>query len=167
MVSNTIIQPAALFLKVETAISELQVPELTDQIKNFHQLTCQQARNVVAAYILDSSIKYCTNASEMQLSNASLLICQYNYDDTDVQIQFEDKRVHFFLKNKLTFKPGEVRTLHLHFLSNTQVVADISSDLDENLALAPKLQFTPQLCIREVNIANCLDDIFESEWDLF
>ena len=35
MVSNTIIQPAELFLKVETVISELQVPELTDQIKNF------------------------------------------------------------------------------------------------------------------------------------
>ena len=65
MVSNTIIQPAELFLKVETAMSELQVPELTDQIKKFHQLTCKQARNVVAAYILDSSIKYCTNSSEI------------------------------------------------------------------------------------------------------
>ena len=51
MVSNKIVQPAELFLKVETAISELQVPELTEKIKNFHQMTCKQAKNVVAAYI--------------------------------------------------------------------------------------------------------------------
>ena len=53
VVSNANIQPAELFLKVESAISELQVPELTDQIKTFYKMICKQARNIVAAYILN------------------------------------------------------------------------------------------------------------------
>ena len=147
MVSDTIIQPAKLFLKVESEISELQVPELTSQIKNFHKMTCKQARNIVAAYILDLAIIFCTNASQLQLSNSSLLLFQYTYDATTVQIQFEGSKVYIFLINKLTFKPGEVKTIHLNFITN--------SDLDDNLALAPHVQFIHQLSIRELNIANC------------
>ena len=97
----------------------------------------------------------------MQLSNASLLTFQYNFDDTDIQIQFEDNKVHFLLRNQLTFQPGQIKTLRLNFVTNTQVVPQLSSNLDENLALSPDLQFAPQLCIGEVNIANCSDDIFE------
>ena len=91
LVSNTIIQPAELFLKVEKLISELRIPELIDHIKNVHQLKCKRAKNLVAAYILDFSIKYCTNAAEIQLSNGSLLVFQFSFD----KIQFEDNQVHF------------------------------------------------------------------------
>ena len=73
-------------MTLEGAINELTIPDLTDQIKIFHQMKCKQARNVVAAYILDLALKYCINSSELQLSDASLLIFQYHFDDTDIQI---------------------------------------------------------------------------------
>ena len=53
MVSNTIVHPTQLFMTLESTISELQVPELVNQIKTFHQMKCKHAKNVVAAYILD------------------------------------------------------------------------------------------------------------------
>ena len=62
----------------------------------------------------------------MQLSNASLLIFQYSFDDKDVHLQFEDQQVHFLLKNKLTFQPGQIKQLNLNFVTNTQVVPDLS-----------------------------------------
>ena len=76
-VLNSIVHPAELFLMVEKAISELNIPEMKEQIQTFHQVKCRQAKNVIASYILDASIKHCTNSSEMQLSNASLLVFQY------------------------------------------------------------------------------------------
>ena len=36
LVSNTIIQPAELFLKVEKLIYELRIPELVDPIKTYN-----------------------------------------------------------------------------------------------------------------------------------
>ena len=82
--------------------------EMKEQIQTFHQVKCRQAKNVIASYILDASIKYCTNSPEMQLSNASLLVFQYNFDDKDVLLQFEDQKVHFLLKNQLTLQPGQI-----------------------------------------------------------
>ena len=134
---------------------------MIDHIKTFHQLKCKRAKNLVAGYILDCSIKYCTNAAEIQFSNGSLLVFQFSFDETDVQIQFEDNQVHFLLKNKLTFQPGEVKTLSVNFVTNTQVVPELSCKLDENVTLAPDLHFAPQLCVGAVNLANCSDDIFE------
>ena len=73
-VSNSIVHPAEIFLMIEKAIFALNIPEMKEQIQHFHQVKCRQAKNVIAAYIIDSSIKHCTNSSEMQLSNASLLM---------------------------------------------------------------------------------------------
>ena len=124
MVSNTIVHLTQIFLTLESAISELQVPELVNQIKTFHQMKCKHAKNIVAAYILDLSIKHCTSATQIQLSNASLLIFQYHFDDTDIQIQFDNKNIHFLLKHKLTFEPGQIKTLRLNCVTNTQVVLE-------------------------------------------
>ena len=119
-------------MTLESAISKLQVPKLVNQIKTFHKMNCKHAKNVVAAYILDLSIKHCTNASQMQLSNASLLIFQYHFDDTDIQIQFDNTSIHFLLKHKLTFEPGQIKTPRLNFVKNTQVVPEFLSNLDES-----------------------------------
>ena len=97
----------------------------------------------------------------MQLSNASLLIFQYSLDDKDVHLQFEDQKVNFLLKNKLTLQPGQIKELNLNFVTNTQVVPELSSDLDESIAVGPNLQFAPQLCIGVINIANCSDDVLK------
>ena len=85
-VSNSIVHPAEIFLMIEKAIFALNIPEMKEQIQTFHQVKCRQAKNVIASYILDASIKYCTNSPEMQLSNASLLVFQYNFDDKDVHL---------------------------------------------------------------------------------
>ena len=79
-VNNSIVQPAELFLKAEKFISELKIPELVDHIKTFHQLQCKRAKNLVACYILYCSIKYCTNAAEIQFSNGLLLVLQFSFD---------------------------------------------------------------------------------------
>ena len=54
-----------------------------------------------------------------------------------------------------------MKTLSIQFVTNTQVVPELSCELDDSLALAPDLHFAPQLCVQNVNIANCSDDIFE------
>ena len=38
---------------------------------------------------------------------------------------------------------------------------ELASDLDENLAIAPAVEFIPQLSIGEISIANCSKHIFE------
>ena len=134
---------------------------MTEQIQNFHQVECRQARNILASYILDASIQYCTNSAEMQLTNASLLVFQYNFDNKDVLLQFEDQKVHFLLKDQLILQPGQIKELNLNFVTNIQVVPDLSCDLQECIAVAPDLQFSPQLCIGFLNLANCSDDVIE------
>ena len=79
-------------------------------------------------------------------------------DDKDVHLQFEDQKVHFLLKNQLTLQPGQIKEFNLNFVTNIQAVPDLSSDLDESIAVAPDLQFAPQLCIGVINIANCSYD---------
>ena len=87
-VSNTVIHPADLFLRIEKAIFELKIPGPEDHIRTFQTVKCRQVRNVIAFYILDALLHNCTNSSEMQLSNASLLIFQFSFDYNDVCLQF-------------------------------------------------------------------------------
>ena len=134
---------------------------MTEQIQNFHQVECIQARNILASSILDAAIQYCTNSAEMQLTNASLLVFQYNFDNKDVLLQFEDQKVHFLLKDQLILQPGQIKELNLNFVTNIQVVPDLSCDLQECVAVALDLQFSPQLCTGFLNLANCSDDIVE------
>ena len=79
MVTNTLLHPDEIFL-------ELQIPEVNDHIKTFHQLICPQAKKIIAAKIIDLSISHCTNAAEFTLNNSSLLVFQYCIDDTDTTI---------------------------------------------------------------------------------
>ena len=49
-----------------------------------------------------------------------------------------------------------MKLLNLQFFTNTQIVPEISSDLRDDLALAPDLQFMPQLTIQQIN--NCSEE---------
>ena len=49
----------------------------------------------------------------------------------------------------------------LNFVTNSQILPELASDLDEHLALAPTVEFIPQLSIGEIGIANCSRNIFE------
>ena len=132
-VSYSILHPAEIFILIEQAILALNIPEMTEQIQNFHQVECRQARNILASSILYAAIQYCTNSAEMQLTNASLLVFQYNFDNKDILLQFEDQ---------LTLQPGQITELNLNFVTNIQVVPDLSCDLQECIAVASDLQFS-------------------------
>ena len=97
----------------------------------------------------------------MQITNASLLVFQYNFDTQDILLWFDDQKVHFLLQAKLTLQPGQIKELNLNFVTNIQAVPALSSDLQERIAVAPDLQFSPQLCIGCLNLANCSDDVVE------
>ena len=87
---------------METAISQLNHPEINVHIATFHQLTCSQAKRIVASKIIDLSISHCTNATEFMLDNNSIFVLQYCFDDTKIELQFQDQYIHFILKNKTT-----------------------------------------------------------------
>ena len=142
-------------------ISELQLSDLEAPIRKFYSLCCDNARNVVAGFILDEAIRYFTNKAEMTLQEGSLLVFQFDYDSTNIHIHFDANKLHFLLKNALVLKPGEVKTLSLQIFTNTQVVSELSCELSDDFALAPDLQFVPQLSVQHVNLVNCSEETIE------
>ena len=58
MVTNTLVHPDEIFLIIEKAMLELQILEVNDHIKRFHQLTCPQAKKIIAAKIIDLSFSF-------------------------------------------------------------------------------------------------------------
>jgi hypothetical protein len=142
-VSNSVLHPAEIFLLVEQAIIALHITDISEKIQRFHQVKCSQAKNILASSILDDSIQYCTNATEMQLNNTSLLVFQYNFDNQHVCLQFDSRQVHFILQDKLSLQPGQIKEINLNFVTNLQAVPELASELQECIAVAPDLQFSP------------------------
>ena len=160
-VRNSLVRPAEIFIEIEQVILALDVQTITNKIKKFHQMTCKQAKNILASSILDTAIQYCTNATEMKLNNIPLLVFQYNFDDQDARIQFDGQNVKFLLKSNLKLNPGEIKEIRFNFVTNIQAVPELNSTLQESIAVAPDLHFSPQLCITSLNLANCSDEIVE------
>ena len=94
-VDNTIIRPAELLLKTEQLIAELHLSDLQAPLLKFHSLTCDIAKNVLVGYILDTAIRYCTNVEEMTLQDGSLHVFQFDYDLTNIHLQFNANKLHF------------------------------------------------------------------------
>ena len=107
----------------------------------------------VVMQIINISIEYCTNVSEMTLSGESLLIFKYHFNEKNVIIQFSNSQLHFILQKEITLTPGEIHGIGVSFVSNLQVLPEISSDLQDSLALAPEILFKPQY----INITNCAE----------
>ena len=93
----------------------------------------------------------------MNLTDARLLICKFHFDETVMAIQFENDKLHFLSLCDFSLAPGEIKELHVNFLSNLQILPEIESDLNENLAIAPDVSYNPQLCLPKISIANCAD----------
>jgi hypothetical protein len=115
----------------------------------------------LASSILDDSIHHCSNSAELQFDNTSLLVFQYNFDHQQILLQFEDRKVHFLLQDKLSLDPGQIKELNITFVTNLQTIPTLFSELQDCIAVAPDLQFSPQLCIGSLNIANCSSKIVE------
>ena len=107
---------------------ELKNKELDNNITDFHKAKCEEARDTLAAHIIDLAISICTNTSNLHFSDSSLLILQYSYDQTHLQIHFEGNQICFSLKHDITFQPGEVKTLQLNFITNSQILPELASD---------------------------------------
>ena len=108
-VTNTIIKPAELLLKTEKLITSLHLSELQAPLLKFHSLTCEIAKNVLAGYILDTAIQYCTNAKEMSFQNDSLHVFKFDFDPTDFHLQFDTNKLHFGRSEIIAFA-----VLHRH-----------------------------------------------------
>jgi hypothetical protein len=145
---------------VEKAIAALNITAVTEKMQHFHQAKCKKAKNILASSILDDSIHYCTNSAELQFNNTSLLVFQYNFDH-QVLLQFDDRKVHFLLQDKLSLGPGQIKESNLNFVTNLQSIPTLSPELQDCIAVAPDLQFSPQLCIGSLNLANCSSEIVE------
>jgi hypothetical protein len=53
--------------------------------------------------------------------------------------------------------PGQILEIPIGFVSNIKALPDISSELCDNIALAPCVQFIPHLNIPTLHLANCTD----------
>ena len=62
-------------------------------------------------------------------------------------LQFENAKLHFHSLCEMSLAPGEIQELHVNFMSNLQLLPEIDSDLNENLAKA----------LQKSSIANCSD----------
>ena len=118
---------------MEKAILELNPPEINEHIATFHQLTCPQAKKIVASKIIDLSISHCTNATKFILDNSSILVFQYCLDDSEIELQFQDQYVHFILKNKTTIHPAQIVSIYFNYVTNTQAIPDLTTNLISNL----------------------------------
>ena len=107
--------------------------------------------------MLGLALQYCTSVGEMNLTDARLLIFKFHFDETVMAVQFENDKLHFLSICDISLAPGEIQELHVNFLSNLQILPEIESDLNENLAIAPDVSYNPQLCLPKISIANCAD----------
>jgi hypothetical protein len=122
---------------------------------------CHKAKNILASSILDDAISHCTNSEELKFNNTSLLVFHYNFDQEQIFLQFEEQKVHFLLQERISLHSGQIKELNLNFVTNLQTIPTLSSELQDCIAVAPDLQFAPQLCIGSINIANCSTEIVE------
>ena len=141
--SNSLVHPARLLTRLEPAILLLNNPSIQDNLKQFHGVKCRHAKDKLASEIINISIEYCTNVSEMTLSGESLLIFKYHFNEKNVIIQFSNSQLHFILQKEITLTPGEIHGIGVSFVSNLQVLPEVSSELQDSLALAPEILFKP------------------------
>ena len=130
LVTNTLLHPDIIFLGLQTAISQLNNQEINEHIATFNRLDCSQAKRIIAAKIIDLSISHCTN-TEFNLDNKSTFVLQYYFDDTQIDLHFQDQYIHFSLKSKIIILPGQILSLYFNFVTNTQAVPELTTSLDE------------------------------------
>ena len=157
LVTNTLLHPDLIFLGLQTAISNLNNQEINEHIETFNKLDCSQAKRIIAGKIIDLSISYCTNA-EFNLDKKSTFILQYHFDNTQIDLYFKDQYIHFSLKSKIIILPGQILSLYFNFVTNTQAIPELTTNLDDNLAMSPDLHFEPNLTIQNIHLANCSQD---------
>ena len=128
-----------------------------DLFANLQKIQCPIATQTFSNFILDKAIEFCTNTSDFYLDDSSLFVFQYNLGNKNLSIQFDKNQVKIFTNEKIHLIPGQILEIPVGFVSNIKALPDLSSDLCDNIALAPCVQFIPDLNIPTLYLANCTD----------
>ena len=155
--TNSLVHPAKLVEHLRPVFSLLNLPELQKLLPQLTSVSCRHAKNTLASRMITLALQYCTSVSEMNLSGEKMLVFKYHFNEATIKILFDNSQLHFMTKSAITLAAGEVHEINVSFLSNLQLLPEITSELHEDLALAPDVLYNPQLCLEKINIANCSD----------
>ena len=153
MPNNTIIHPSLLLNTLRPSLQIADNKEIGVWLEKHDQLECQNAKNVVAAYVLDLLISWITSTN-LTLNNSSLLVIQYHYNVDKLNITFDGPVLHVSLKDPVCLKPGEIKTIRVNLITNILAIPEVSSLLEEDLCVVPEATYSPNLCIQALNFAN-------------
>ena len=156
-VSNTIVNSYDFVKGLEKSMMSLKIPTIDVLFGNLRKLGCPTARSTLSSIILDKAITYCTNSSDFNLDDSPLFVFQYNLGNKNLSIQFDKNQVKIFTNEQLHLLPGQILEIPIGFVSNIKAFPDISSELPDDIALAPCVQFIPNLNIPTLHLANCID----------
>ena len=141
-ISNTLSNAESIFLALKPILHLLNIEEINDLSIQHSALTCQNAKDKLCSYIINRSIKHCTNSDTFHLSGDPILIFKYHYINKDIVVQFAGGKIQFCLSKEIQILPGQISQLNIAFYSDLQVVPDIESNLDEKLAISPQNLFS-------------------------
>ena len=90
--------------------------------------------------------------NQLSFCNIILIILKLIY-------AFQDQYIHFSLKSRvIIILPGQILSLYFNFVTNTQAIPELTTNLDDSLAMSPDLHFEPNLTIQNIHLANCSQD---------
>ena len=133
----------------------LKIPTLELLFGNLDRLDCPVARSTLSQIILDKAIKYCTSSHDFWLDDSPLFVFKYNLGNPNLSIQFEKNQVKIYMNEQIHLLPGQIIEIQIGFVSDIQALPDMSSELPDDIALAPCVQFIPHLNIPMLHLANC------------
>merc|ERR1711895_58931 len=82
----------------------------------------------------------------------------YHFDNKKIDMCFQYQYIHFCLKTNVIILPGQILSLFFNFVTNTQAIPELTTNLNDNLAMSPDLHFEPNLTIQNIHLANCSQD---------
>ena len=120
--TTSLVHPATLLAQVRPALSPFNLPDLQKCLLQFDSADSRHAKNKLAFHMLSLALQHCTNAGDINLTDARLFIFKFHFDETVMAIQFEDAKLHFRSLCDISLAPGEIQEYHVNFLSNIQIV---------------------------------------------
>ena len=106
---------------------------------------------------MDKTIQYCTSSNDFYFDDSPLFVFRYNLGNPNLLIQFERNQVKIYINEQIHLLPGQIKEIPIGFVSDIQALPDITSELPDDIALAPCVQFIPHLNVPTLHLANCTD----------
>jgi hypothetical protein len=135
----------------------LKIPGLDILFGNLDRLSCPVSRSTLSQIILDKAIRYCTSSTDFWLDDSPLFVFKYNLGNKNLSIQFEKNRVKIYNNEQIHLVPGEILEIPIGFVSDIQALPDLNSEIPDDIAVAPCVQFIPHLNVPTLHLANCTE----------